>query len=110
MPKAAPRLRQMPRMAPRHCVQPTDENYGKGRGGRPWRRKRDRIMARDGRLCVPCRAAGRLTLATEVDHVVPKAEGGADDDSNLQAICDDCHAVKTKAEAARGVGRKSKRF
>lgn len=82
--------------------------YGQGRGGRPWRRKRERVMARDQYLCQPCKAAGRLTLATQCDHKVPRAEGGTDDDTNLQAICDDCHDAKSRAEAARGVGRKSR--
>ena len=47
----------------------------------------------------------RITLATEVDHVIPQAEGGSEDESNLQAICTDCHKAKTQAEAARGVKR-----
>ena len=48
----------------------------------------------------------RLTVATQVDHVIPQAEGGTDEESNLQAICEPCHQAKTKAEAARGVVRK----
>lgn len=81
------------------------EAYGQGRGGRPWRRKREWVMKRDGYLCQPCNREGRITLATEVDHVIPQAEGGSDDETNLQAICDECHKAKTKAEAARGVKR-----
>lgn len=56
-------------------------------------------------LCEPCQEAGRVTLATIRDHRIPLAEGGADDETNEQAICDDCHTVKTKAESARGVRR-----
>lgn len=95
----------MPRLAPVHEAQGQVENYGKGRGGRPWRRKRDAVMARDKYVCQPCHRAGRVTLADEVDHITPQAEGGTDDPANLQAICEDCHVEKTKAEAARGANR-----
>ena len=56
-------------------------------------------------LCEMCEAAGRVTLATIRDHRIPLAEGGADDETNEQALCEDCHAIKTKAETARGVRR-----
>ena len=81
------------------------EAYGQGRGGRPWRRKREAVLKRDGYLCQPCKRLDRITLATEVDHVTPQAEGGSEDESNLQAICETCHKAKTQAEAARGVKR-----
>lgn len=107
MARSAPRHKPMPRIAPRHEAQGAKENYGQGRGGRPWRRKRAAVMKRDGYVCQPCKQQNRVTLATEVDHVIPQAEGGTDDESNLQAICETCHKAKTAAEAARGVGRKS---
>lgn len=78
-------------------------NYGQGRGGRPWRRIRDRILKRDNGLCVPCRKEGRLTVATEVDHVIGRAQGGSDTDGNLQAICTPCHKAKTQREAHGGI-------
>ena len=68
---------------------------GKGRGGRPWRRKRDAIMKRDGYLCQWCKRAGRVTEAREVDHIVDVALGGSDDQANLEAICVECHKLKT---------------
>jgi 5-methylcytosine-specific restriction protein A len=40
-----------------------------------------------------------------VDHVLNKAEGGTDEDGNLQAINRECHRIKTAEEAARGVAR-----
>ena len=109
MGKTAPRHKPLPSLAPRHMAQGAQENYGKGRGGRPWRRKRAAVLKRDGYLCQCCKRAGRVSLATEVDHVIPQAEGGSDDETNLQAICEPCHKTKTAAEAARGVGRKSGR-
>jgi diadenosine tetraphosphate (Ap4A) HIT family hydrolase len=32
--------------------------------------------------------------ALEVDHIVPRNKGGADDESNLQALCYSCNAMK----------------
>lgn len=75
-----------------------------GRGGRPWRRLRDRVMQRDGGLCQECRRAGLVTAATDVDHIQSLSAGGADDESNLQALCSACHQAKTQAEARRGRG------
>ena len=37
----------------------------------------------------------RLIPARHVDHVVPRADGGTDDEENLQALCATCHARKT---------------
>jgi 5-methylcytosine-specific restriction protein A len=77
---------------------------GSGRGGRPWRRKRARVLAKDDGLCRTCRRKGRVTVATQVDHVVALAEGGTDDEGNLASICDDCHEAKTLAESKRARG------
>ncbi|UYB51164.1 HNH endonuclease [Xanthomonas sp. AM6] len=66
------------------------------------------MLKRDGYLCQceACQSSGRLPLlADEVDHIVPVAEGGTDDMSNLRAINHDCHKVKTQAEARRGAAR-----
>ena len=52
-----------------------------------------------------CEAQGRVTLATQRDHIIPLAEGGADDVSNSQGLCKTCHEIKSKAEAARGIRR-----
>lgn len=69
--------------------------------GSEWDKTRRRILERDKGLCQPCLMTGRVTLARQVDHKVPKAEGGTDDDANLQAICVECHKLKTQAEALR---------
>lgn len=67
--------------------------------GTAWVKARDRILTRDAGLCQPCLRAGRVTMARQVDHIVPKSAGGTEDDSNLQAICAPCHKAKTQAEA-----------
>lgn len=52
---------------------------------------------------------GCMGVATEVDHIVPVAEGGTDELGNLQAACPGCHRIKTQAEATRGRERVSRR-
>lgn len=74
--------------------------------GRRLQRLRDELFQRHP-LCVLCLAAGRRTVATIRDHVVPLTEDGPDDQTNEQAICATCHEVKTTAEAARGRARAS---
>ena len=56
------------------------------------------VFARDCGICQVCKANGKITSATELDHIVPYANGGTDDYDNLQAICHDCHADKTARE------------
>lgn len=83
-----------------------ERGYGAG-----WEERRKRIFARDGGLCQECLRQGRVTPVGDkpysawCDHVVPKAEGGTDDDENLQTLCRDCHQNKTDAEKARGLRR-----
>ncbi|MDF3837140.1 HNH endonuclease [Cupriavidus basilensis] len=77
--------------------------------GYRWQRLREFILARDCGICQceECKALGRVRIATEVDHRVPKAEGGTDDPENLRAINADCHKAKTGREGRRGqVGRR----
>lgn len=72
--------------------------------GATWQKMRIRVMQRDSGLCQSCLAAGRVIVATEVDHIIPKFEGGTDADDNLQAICVACHKAKTAAESLRAKG------
>ena len=72
--------------------------------GTDWDKQRKRILRRDKGLCQVDLAAGRYRPAKEVDHIIPKSQGGTDDDSNLQSICHECHQAKTAREAAAGRG------
>lgn len=56
-------------------------------------------------LCAECRRKGRVTLATERDHIKPLAEGGTDTDDNVQGLCGPCHDAKSAAERLRGRAR-----
>jgi 5-methylcytosine-specific restriction protein A len=53
-------------------------------------------------LCVECERQGRVAPATQRDHIIPLAEGGSDDDDNVQGLCRDCHDAKSKQESIRG--------
>lgn len=69
--------------------------------GHKWRKLRARILNRDGHLCVLCRAEGKATMATTVDHIVPKAKDGTDDEGNLRSLCDEHHKAKTAEDSGR---------
>ena len=69
-----------------------------------WVRRRRLVLARDLGLCQPCARLDRPTNATEVDHIVPKEDGGSDRFDNLQSICDACHAVKNAADNRARLG------
>lgn len=66
--------------------------------GAAWQKLRRHILARDKGLCQPCLRMDRVTEATQVDHIKPKARGGTDDEDNLQGICSPCHKLKTVTE------------
>lgn len=65
-------------------------------------RARERVLRRDNYLCQRC-LPERVTLAIEVDHIVPLHMGGSDTDENKQGLCLACHLKKSKEEEkARG--------
>src|SRR5687767_12483 len=72
---------------------PTTSRHARGYGRR-WMALRLQILKRDDYLCQCDRCMGgalRVTAATQVDHRIPKAQGGTDDPSNLRAVAADCH-------------------
>lgn len=61
-----------------------------------WLRVRSFVLRAEP-LCRVCRAVP----ATLVDHIIPRADGGADyDPANLQPLCPRCHARKTAHDEA----------
>ena len=70
--------------------------------GRPlglsWPALRRKVLDRDSGRCQLCGA-----LATHVDHITPRADGGADTLENLRSLCAYHHGVVTgrHARAAR---------
>jgi 5-methylcytosine-specific restriction protein A len=71
--------------------------------GPRWRRAGAAYLARHP-LCGPCQAAGRLKLATVVDHIVPhRGDPGLFwDEDNWQGLCKPCHDAKTAREGRWG--------
>jgi 5-methylcytosine-specific restriction enzyme A len=67
--------------------------------------RRKRVLERFP-ACVMCRRAA----STVADHIVNLARGGADDESNMQGLCESCHALKTQRESLVGRGVLSARF
>lgn len=74
--------------------------------GRRLQAMRARLFAHSP-LCVECLRHGRAVAATQRDHIIPLAEGGVDDETNEQALCDACHETKSQAEAQRGRRRRA---
>lgn len=62
--------------------------------GSGWMKRRARLLSASP-LCCMCAAKGVVSIATEVDHVVPLHKGGPDTDENTQNLCGPCHKLKT---------------
>ena len=61
------------------------------RYGYRWRKLRARFLKQNP-LCEQCRLNGQYTLATEVHHIKPLADGGTNDEQNLMPLCKSCHS------------------
>lgn len=64
--------------------------------GKDWQEIRTRILQRDNYICTYCG-----NEANEVDHVVPKAAGGTDEDTNLVSSCKQCNGSKQDKQLTR---------
>ena len=64
------------------------------RYGRAWKRLRARFLLRHP-LCEECKSESRLSVAEEVHHILPLANGGTNDEGNLMALCKSCHSKIT---------------
>lgn len=71
--------------------------------GKDWDALRKQALERDKYLCQcpECKASGRIRKATEVDHIVRKADGGTNDLSNLRSVNHDCHKRITIIQAGK---------
>lgn len=81
-------------------------DYRKWYGLAPWKRARRRFLA-ENPLCAECARQGRVTAATEVDHIEPH-KGSRErfwNCDNWQALCRECHSAKTMREINAASGR-----
>lgn len=63
-----------------------------------WRNVRELVL-QSNPMCVHCESVGLITLAEMVDHIEPVRLGGNFwDMSNLQPLCNSCHASKSAKE------------
>ncbi len=63
-----------------------------------WRKFRKAFLA-ENPLCVACKARGRVTAASVVDHVTPHRDRpGEFWNTEFQAMCKPCHSAKTRRE------------
>jgi 5-methylcytosine-specific restriction endonuclease McrA len=85
-------------MAMNMAAQPTPRQ--RGRKAVETRRRR---LERTHRLCERCACTGRWThlkskrvsIATVVNHIIPLAHGGSDDDENTENLCRPCDLIVT---------------
>jgi len=67
-----------------------------------WQKLRKMVLRDRPWCCDPFtihrRYGEQLVAATEVDHIIPKSQGGEDEIDNLQALCKGCHSRKTRIE------------
>lgn len=96
----------------RYCALHAKEEqsaYNKQRGsstkqgyGGNWRKLRKMYLAANPICADPShRHPQQIIEATQVDHSVPRSEGGTDDWDNLEGLCISCHSYKTAIEDGR---------
>lgn len=73
-----------------------------------WKKIRLATLRRDNWLCVICNKKNKVISAKEVDHIIPVSSGGTHEMDNLQSLCKECHALKTKRDISRQRRLKSK--
>lgn len=60
---------------------------------RAWRLLRTQVLIRDHHQC-QLRLRGCTRMATAIDHIIPRNDGGSDAIDNLQASCGNCNLLK----------------
>lgn len=68
--------------------------------------QRARRLARTDGLCEMCLAEDRIERALFVDHVMPLALGGSDEDGNTRNLCEPHHDAVTAEQFGTKVARR----
>lgn len=81
-----------------HVAQKRETSASRGYGYR-WQKARAGYLNRHP-LCAECESIGRVTAATDLDHITPHKGDMARfwDRSNWQGLCKPCHSRKTARE------------
>lgn len=102
MPRQPPRFR-LGRAAP--VAKGWKTSIGKSRHDRGYGSDHVRmrkIVLEEEPFCRLCREQGIVSLTKVADHIIPKAEGGGNERSNYQGLCEACSKAKTAAESRAG--------
>ncbi len=62
--------------------------------------ERARFFARDNGHCRNCTRKIPHGDDWDIDHIIPLARGGTNEDHNLQCLCSWCHDVKTPGDVS----------
>lgn len=91
-----PKIHQPVKLQRVQIARPRGKTAERGYGSR-WQKLRNWWL-REHPLCAHCEKQGRMTTATQVDHIIPHNgdEALLHDVTNLQSLCVPCHNRKTK--------------
>lgn len=78
-------------------------------GKTTWANLRRQLIASAQFRCQRCRKQKQFTELT-LDHITPVFAGGSSEPSNLQVLCEPCHAAKTRREDWRAQKMWRKKF
>lgn len=84
---------------------PTTSRQSRGYDAQ-WDKVRRTVLQRDCGLCQCAQCQGgrlRIASATEVHHIIARADGGTNEMDNLQAINTACHKRETAAAQGRTI-------
>lgn len=94
------KFRKPPGKLPKREGRPN--SWARGYTGAAWEALRLRVLTRDNWQCRHCGRVASNRQEAHCDHIVPKTQGGKDEESNLQCLCSACHARKTNRERQEG--------
>jgi len=82
---------------PEYRVGPANKKHGHGYSSKAWKETRLRVFKRDGMKCQAkgCWLPDLNHGDFQCDHIIPRSQGGSEEDDNLQTLCRRCHSQKT---------------